>query len=63
METLETINPFILAPWETCMQTNNEAISGPLTAPRGLIQIAVSSSAQNGLVGYGVVIKKQPPYY
>jgi hypothetical protein len=36
---------------------------GPQTTPRGLIQIAVSSSARNRLVGYGVVIEKQPPHY
>jgi hypothetical protein len=63
METLETINLFTLAPWETCIQTDDEAMSGPQTAPRGLIQIAVSSSARNRLVGYGVVIEKQPPHY
>jgi hypothetical protein len=29
METLETINLFTLAPWETRMQTDDEAMSGP----------------------------------
>lgn len=63
METLETINPFTLAPWETRMQTDVEAMPDPQTAPGGSIQIAVSSSARNGLVGFGVAIEKQPPRY
>jgi hypothetical protein len=37
METLETINPFILALWETRVQTNVEAMLDPQTAPGGLI--------------------------
>jgi hypothetical protein len=61
MEMLETINPFTLAPWETCMHTDVEAMPDPWTAPGGSIQIAVSSSARNGLVGFGVAIEKQPP--
>ncbi|CEO59700.1 Putative Reverse transcriptase [Penicillium brasilianum] len=48
-QTLETINPFTLAPWETRVQTD--------------VEIAVSSLARNGLVGFGVAIKKQPPRY
>lgn len=63
METLETINPFTLAPWETRMQTDVEAMPDPHTAPGGSMQIAVSSSARNGLVGFGVAIEKQPPRY
>jgi hypothetical protein len=31
--------------------------------PGGSIQVTVSSSARNGLVGFGVAIKKQPPRY
>jgi hypothetical protein len=61
METLETINPFTLAPWETCMHTNVKAMPDPWTAPSGSIQITVSSSARNRLVGFRVAIKKQPP--
>jgi hypothetical protein len=61
METLETINLFILAPWETCMQTDVEAMPDPHTAPGGSMQIVVSSLARNGLVGFGVAIEKQPP--
>jgi hypothetical protein len=63
MEMLETINLFTLAPWETHMQTDVEAMPDPQTAPGGSIQIAVSSSARNGLVGFGVAIEKQPPRY
>jgi hypothetical protein len=61
METLKTINPFTLAPWETHMQTTIKAIPDLHTAPSGLIQITVSSSAQNRLIGFRVAIKKQPP--
>ncbi|CDM38601.1 Probable transposable element [Penicillium roqueforti FM164] len=35
--------------------------TNPLRRAGGLIQIAVSSSAQNELVGFGVTIEKQPP--
>jgi hypothetical protein len=63
METLETINPFTLAPWETRMQTDVEAMSDSQTVPGGSMQVAVSSSARNGLVGFGVAIEKQPPRY
>ncbi|KMK56426.1 reverse transcriptase [Aspergillus fumigatus Z5] len=63
METLKTINPFTLAPWETRMQTDVEAMPDPRTAPGGSMQIAVSSSARNGLVGFRVAIEKQPPRY
>jgi ribonuclease HI len=63
METLETIEPFVLAPWETRMQTDVEAMADSHTVPGGSIQVAVSSSARNGLVGFGVAIKKQPPRY
>lgn len=45
------------------MQTDVEAMPDPQTAPGGSIQIAVSSSARNGLVGFGVAIEKQPPRY
>ncbi|GAA92341.1 reverse transcriptase [Aspergillus luchuensis IFO 4308] len=63
METLETINPFTLAPWETRMQTDGEAMPDPQSVPGGSIQIATSSSARNGMVGFGVAIEKQPPRY
>ncbi|KAI2864678.1 hypothetical protein CBS11852_11527 [Aspergillus niger] len=63
METLETINPFTLAPWETRIQTDGEAMPDPQSVPGGSIQIAISSSARNGFVGFGVAIEKQPPQY
>jgi ribonuclease HI len=63
METLETITPFTLAPWETRIQTGVEAMPDPPTVPGGSIQVAVSSSARNELVGFGVAIEKQPPQY
>jgi hypothetical protein len=63
METLETINPFTLALWETRVQTDGEAMPDSYTAPGGSIQVAVSSLARNGLVGFGVAIEKQKPRY
>ncbi|CEJ62734.1 Putative Reverse transcriptase [Penicillium brasilianum] len=63
METLETIDPFVLAPWETRVQTDVEAMADSHAVPGGSIQVAVSSSARNRLVGFGVAIKKQPPRY
>ena len=63
METLETIHPFTLAPWETRMQADVEAMANSQAAPGGTMQAAVSSSARNGLVGFGVAIEKQPPRY
>jgi hypothetical protein len=63
METLETINPFVLAPWDTRIQSDVEAMPHSHTVPGGSLQVAVSSSARNGLVGFGVAIKKQPPRY
>jgi ribonuclease HI len=63
MESLETINPFALAPWEARVQTENEPIPQTSTAPGGSMQIAFSSSSRNELVGFGVAIEKQPPRY
>jgi hypothetical protein len=45
------------------MQSDVEATADSYTVPRGSIQVAVSSSARNGLVGFGVAIKEQPPRY
>jgi hypothetical protein len=53
METLETMNPFTLAPWEERIQTK----------AGGSMRTAVSSSLRNELVGSGVAIEKQPPRY
>ncbi|KAI2669705.1 hypothetical protein LCP963914a_9893 [Penicillium roqueforti] len=61
METLETINPFALAPWDERVQANVDGQDGPQTETGGSMQIAVSSSARNELVGFGVAIEKQPP--
>ena len=44
---METLKPS-MAPWEARVRTNLTAISG---------------SARNGLVGFGVAIEKQPPRY
>jgi hypothetical protein len=63
METLETINPFILAPWEERLQTDIGGTSESPAEAGGSMQIAVSSSARNEVVGFGGVIQKQPPKY
>lgn len=62
MESLETINPFTLAPWEARVQTEKPISEGSIV-PGGSMQIAFSSSARNELVGFGVAIEKQPPRY
>jgi hypothetical protein len=63
IETLETINPFTLAPWETRIQTDVEAMPDSQTVPGGSMQVVVRSSARNELVGFAVAIEKQPPQY
>ncbi|KAI3059595.1 hypothetical protein CBS147353_10533 [Aspergillus niger] len=63
METLETINPFTLAPWEERLQTDIGETSESPAEAGGSMQIAVSSSARNEVVGFGGVIQKQPPKY
>jgi ribonuclease HI len=63
MESLETINPFTLAPWEARVQIDNEASPETSAMPGGSMQIAFSSSSRNELVGFGVAIEKQPPRY
>ena len=62
METLETINPS-LAPWEERVQTDIHEIPVTQTEAGGCMQIAVSSSARNEVVGFGGAIQKQPPRY
>lgn len=58
MECLETVDPFTLAPWERRVRTVTEE---PAEEPVSdcAVCIAVSSSARNGLVGYGVAIETQ----
>jgi hypothetical protein len=63
METLETINPFTLAPWEERIQGDGQDLPETQTETGGVMQIAVSSSARNEMVGFGVAIEKQPPRY
>ncbi|KAI3281150.1 hypothetical protein DTO002I6_9949 [Penicillium roqueforti] len=63
METLETINPSMLAPWEERIQPDMDQPQEIQTRVGLYMQIAVSSSARNELVGFGVAIEKQPPRY
>jgi hypothetical protein len=53
IETLETINPFTLAPWEERVQTDMGETSETQIEAGGSIQIAVSSSTRNEVVGRG----------
>ncbi|CEL11461.1 hypothetical protein ASPCAL14563 [Aspergillus calidoustus] len=63
METLETINPFTLAPWEERLQADSGQTPESQVEAGGSMQITVSSSARNKVVGFGGVIQKQPPKY
>ena len=63
METLETINPFTLAPWEERVQSDGHDLPETQTEAGEIMRIAVSSSARNEMVGFGVAIEKQPPRY
>jgi ribonuclease HI len=63
MESLETINPFTLAPWEERIHGDRQDSSETQTETGGVMRIAVSSSARNEKVGFGVAIEKQPPRY
>ena len=45
------------------MQTDSEAMPDPQSVPDGSIQTAISNSARNRFVGFGVAIEKQPPQY
>jgi hypothetical protein len=51
MEELETINPFTLAPWEKRVQTITDEVAAKKV--EAAVRVAVSSSARNGLVGFG----------
>jgi hypothetical protein len=57
MESLETVHPFVLAPWEQRLDTTvNETAASQME--RGwAVRIAVSSSARNGIVGMGGVVR------
>jgi hypothetical protein len=63
MDTLETINPFTLAPWEERVQTDSGETPETHTDAGGSMQIAVSSSARNEVVGCGGAIQSKPPRY
>jgi hypothetical protein len=59
MDSLETINPFTLGPWEKRIQTITDDAVTELTNGDAAIRIAVSSSARNGVVGMGGAIEIQ----
>ena len=58
IEILEIINLFILTLWEARVQIDIEKISESQTNTGRSIQITVSSSAQNKIVGFGGVVQK-----
>lgn len=59
MDSLETINPFTLAPWEKRTQIITDGAVTELTHGGAAIRIAVSSSARNGVLGMGGAIEIQ----
>lgn len=63
VDELETINPFSLAPWAERIRTitdDDDAATGTEAGADGVMHVAVSSSARNGLVGSGAVIELSP---
>lgn len=58
MEQMETIQPCILAPWETRVEVVTEDAAQRLEA-NWAVRIAVSSSSRNGVVGMGGAISMQ----
>ncbi|GCB24364.1 hypothetical protein AAWM_07249 [Aspergillus awamori] len=66
VETLGTINPFTLAPWEERLQVNIGESSESQTETGGSMQIAVSSSARNEMLkAFSVTLgvrSEQNPY-
>jgi hypothetical protein len=56
MEELETINPYTLAPWEKRALTITDG-TAPKPNAGWAVQIAVSSSSRNGVVGMGGAIE------
>jgi ribonuclease HI len=59
MESLETINPFTLAPWEERIQSPPGDTAAGHTNADCAVHIAVSSSVRNDVVGIGGVIQIQ----
>jgi ribonuclease HI len=57
MEEMETINPVTLAPWEKRVETVVEMEITRQPDTNRAAYIAVSSSARNGVVGFGAAIK------
>ncbi|KAJ5733966.1 hypothetical protein N7493_002752 [Penicillium malachiteum] len=62
IDILETIYTFTLTPWDVCMRTDVTAVPQSLDKSGRSIQITISGSARNGLIGFRVTIEKQPPY-
>lgn len=63
VDELETINPFSLAPWAERIRTitdDDDAATGIEAGADGVMHVAVSSSARNGLVGSGAVLELSP---
>lgn len=60
LEELESIQPFALAPWENRVQAFNYENASKETEAKWDIRVAVSSSARNGVVGVGGVVRGTP---
>lgn len=57
MESLETVNPFVLTPWEERVDTTVDETATAQMETGWAVRIAVSSSARNGMVGMGGVVR------
>jgi ribonuclease HI len=57
MESIETVNPFVLTPWEERVDTTVDETATAQMETGWAVRIAVSSSARNGMVGMGGVVR------
>jgi hypothetical protein len=57
VDSLETINPFILTPWKRRIQPITDETATELEHRSATVRIAVSSSARNGVVGISGAIE------
>ena len=57
LESLETVNPFVLAPWEERLDTTVDETATSQMETGWAVRIAVSSSGRNNMVGMGGVVR------
>jgi hypothetical protein len=61
LDSLETIAPVVLAPWERRVRTTVDGTGIPQKETEWAVRIAVSSSARNNTVGIGGVVRLPLP--